>query len=492
MRTSKTKFLACLATVFLASPAVSQDQVTQDVDGFAPENAIVDTSIPFAIGAREARQELRGAFGWDTFQEGLVEGVYFRFDPDGYSRFSPSPRLDTDVFEVICRPGTLNCLGRKGTMTVFLNGEGALQLGLDDVSVGDTLSIQEGVSSLPLPPAVLQPLDARLETLLGTGGELIVKRGETEFARYSLSGFSAVSAYLRWITAKQDYSVLPRGWPVPNSESATSQYGSVNWEAPFRSTQAPVEPRVTTSSTLASMDVANDVAEVRGELNVLRDLLVTRNNTAPDSSQEMMAQTDTGSPAVDRAKPSQIEILQQQAQILMNEIARLQKSGPDRVTETSQLLTRVEAPQFPPVREAPAGGNDMALQLVDGPTVNQRTVGTTNSSRSRLDEMTDHLTYLVKEIGLDAQTALALVQNNGRELPHQTRQAEQEAEALSEANSGGNDVVIDILRELHAQFPDAGKESAKTKKENPAIPESKSSEYIVLTEYFKSVFEHGN
>ena len=123
----------------------------------------------------------------------------------------------------------------------------------------------------------------------------------------------------------------------------------------------------------------------------------------------------------------------------MNEIARLQKNGPDSVTEISQLLTRVEDPQFPPVREAPVGGNDMALQLVDGPTVNQRTVGTTNSSRSRLDEMTDHLTYLVKEIGLDAQTALALVQNNGRELPHQTRQAEQEAEALDPSSATKED-----------------------------------------------------
>ena len=67
----------------VAAPGFGQDIANRGEDDFAPENAIIDVSIPFAIGAREARQELRGAFGWPTFQEGLVEGVYFRFDPDG-------------------------------------------------------------------------------------------------------------------------------------------------------------------------------------------------------------------------------------------------------------------------------------------------------------------------------------------------------------------------------------------------------------------------
>ena len=134
-------FMSCGVLSAWVLSATAQDQTSGDGDAFASENAIVNTALPFAIGAREARQELRGAFGWDTFQEGLVEGVYFRFDPDGYARFSPSPRLDTDVFEVICRPGTLNCIGRKGTMSVFLNGQGALQLGLDDVAEGDVMSL---------------------------------------------------------------------------------------------------------------------------------------------------------------------------------------------------------------------------------------------------------------------------------------------------------------------------------------------------------------
>ena len=105
---------AVVAGLFLSLSATaggSQSQPRSN-EAFASENAILDTSVLFAIGAREARQELRGSFGWPTFQEGLVEGVYFRFDPDGYARFSPTPRLDTDVFEVICRPRTHSCTAR--------------------------------------------------------------------------------------------------------------------------------------------------------------------------------------------------------------------------------------------------------------------------------------------------------------------------------------------------------------------------------------------
>ena len=104
---------------------VASQQANEGPTPFASENAILDTSIPFAIGAQEAQQSLRGSFGWPTFQEGLVEGVYFRFDPDGYARFAPTPRLDTDVFEVICRPRTYSCMGRKGSLSVLLNSRGA-------------------------------------------------------------------------------------------------------------------------------------------------------------------------------------------------------------------------------------------------------------------------------------------------------------------------------------------------------------------------------
>ena len=110
-----TAMFVCLSAQVqgqVASTVTLEDTRPSGAEAFTPDNAILNTAVPFAVGAREAQQSLRTAFGWPTFQEGLVKGVYFRFDPDGYARFSPSPRLDTDVFEVICRPRTYTCMAR--------------------------------------------------------------------------------------------------------------------------------------------------------------------------------------------------------------------------------------------------------------------------------------------------------------------------------------------------------------------------------------------
>lgn len=222
-------FVAALLAVALPMTANSQtaatpendpQRVTQEI--FTSENAILDTSILFAIGAREAQQELRSAFGWPTFQEGLVDGVYFRLDPDGYARFSPTPRLESDVFEVICQPGSVSaCMGRKDRLSVYLGSSGLIEIKITDVAPGDTYFISDGLQDTPVPDRILMPLDPPLETLLAYGSELIVRRGADEVARISLKGFGPVMAYLRWVAARQDYAVLPRDWPIPGKAPVT-------------------------------------------------------------------------------------------------------------------------------------------------------------------------------------------------------------------------------------------------------------------------------
>lgn len=162
-----------------------------------------------------------------------MEGVYFRFDPDGYARFAPTPRLDVDVFEVICRPRTYACAARKDGLEVFLTDRGQLQMRLENALAGDMFFVSEGVSEIQVPERILQPLDVQLELLLGAGGELSTRRGGTEVSRVSLKGFSAVTAYLRWIAARQDYAVLPRGWPVPNAETSGGMTKPAAWNSPM-------------------------------------------------------------------------------------------------------------------------------------------------------------------------------------------------------------------------------------------------------------------
>ena len=231
----RTLFLSVAVLIGGWAPAIGQPAISADrsAEAFASENAILDTAIPFAIGAREARQALRGAFGWPSFQEGLVEGVYFRFDPDGYARFAPTPRLDVDVFEVICRPRTYACAARKDGLEMFLTDRGQLQMRLENALSGDMFFVSEGVSEIQVPERILQPLDVQLELLLGAGGELSIRRGGTEVSRVSLKGFSAVTAYLRWIAARQDYAVLPRGWPVPNAETTGGMTKPAAWNSPM-------------------------------------------------------------------------------------------------------------------------------------------------------------------------------------------------------------------------------------------------------------------
>lgn len=270
-----------VASLLLAAaperPAMAQSAAApgRGNDVFASENAIIDTAIPFAIGAREAQQSLRGSFGWPTFQEGLVEGVYFRFDPDGYARFSPNPRLDVDVFEVICKSRTMLCMARKDALSFFLTDRGQLQLRFDAAIAGDRFFVSEGISEIQIPERVLQPLDTQMENLLATGGDLIIRRGGEEIAKVSLRGFVATTAYLRWIVARQDYAVLPRGWPVPNAARRPEGAGvtqASSWNSPMPQPQV-VAPAAMLVPAAPAPRADPQAQRIESELGALRRMI---------------------------------------------------------------------------------------------------------------------------------------------------------------------------------------------------------------------------
>ncbi|KAB7614736.1 hypothetical protein F9L33_08915 [Amylibacter sp. SFDW26] len=190
--------------------------------------AILDTSIPFAIGAREGEQTIRGSFGWPTFQEGFVEGVYFRFDPDGYARFSKSPRLDEDVFEVLCEVGTKKCIAKKNGLEISLTDRGQPHLNILGLTVNDRFFLSDRKTELPLPKSILGPLDQRLEALLSSDGDLIIRRELETLQTLSLSGFLATVTYLRWVAQNQASFIFPRGWPVPSQQDGLQGNRSQN------------------------------------------------------------------------------------------------------------------------------------------------------------------------------------------------------------------------------------------------------------------------
>jgi len=386
---------AAFAALGLASPILAQ---TDGPGAFISENAILDTAIPFAIGAREAQQNLRGSFGWSTFQEGLVEGVYFRFDPDGYARFSPSPRLDADVFEVICRPRTYSCMARKDNLSVIPMKDGKIQLKLEDVRPGDGLFLADADSELQLPERILQPLEFQFETLLSAGGNLVVRRSDREIIKTSLSGFGAVVPYLRWIMARQDYTVLPRNWPVPNAQGNADGAitNALGWASPMPQPQAIQQ--VGPGAQYANTTPRNGLEQVQDDLQELKSLLAERSNQ------------DTRNAVVDPTQtPAQARTTQLESAIseLMAEV-RLLRDGPANPSIPTQITAASPAPRFwsdpvqtaAPLRQQPIMSTE---RFGSGQTVDPM-------KATAIPTEVDHLNYLINQMGLAPKTAMILMQ----------------------------------------------------------------------------------
>ncbi|PIB23184.1 hypothetical protein BFP76_09195 [Amylibacter kogurei] len=244
--TLKPNLIMCIASIILSSgTSIASAQDATNNASFENSTAVLDTSVLFAIGAREAEQAIRGSFGWPTFQEGFVESVYFRFDPDGYARFSPSPRLDEDVFEIQCVQNGSACIAQKNGVEIGLTPEGRIQVRFDGITPNDSFFVSDRKTELPLPPTILEPLDARLETLLSSSSELIIKRELEVLQSISLVGFSAVTTYLRWVAQGQSPRVFPRGWPVPAQSGQLHSSGLTQpseWET---ATNAPQVSKTT-------------------------------------------------------------------------------------------------------------------------------------------------------------------------------------------------------------------------------------------------------
>lgn len=435
---TKTAKSLLVGSIFLGwcatSPSYAQQAAQDDTDSFTSENAILDTSILFAIGAREARQELRGSFGWPTFQEGLVEGAYFRFDPDGYARFSPSPRLDADVFEVICRPRTYSCMGRKNGLAVALTSRGTLQLRLENVVESDQFFVADGISELQLPQNILQPLDPRLELLLSSGGELVVKRREAETERISLTGFAAVAGYLRWISARQDYVVLPRGWPVPNSKTDDGSVGLTqvaNWQSPMP--QPLISQALEGNALTPSQDQISELTETTNEaFELLKEI---------------------ASPApVQQTQPVMINSINDQTTLLS-----IKLSIEALVQEVRALRDCSYEPEHQQFRDM----SDNSVSMDE----NAQETGDVGKSEDT-KPLVSKLNYLIEELGLPADLALAIAQRG------------QSASATFDASGVGfvEKILSEVKQDLDSE--EAQRESQKS-----------TRDFKLLSEYFRSASE---
>jgi len=439
-----------LATAQLANAEAHDIETVDEV--FLPENAILDTSILFSIGAREAQQELRGSYGWDTFQEGLVEGVYFRFDPDGYARFSPNPRLDADLFEVLCRPRTLNCVARKGPLSMAINAQGLLQLSIEGVAAGDQFFISDMINEIELPDRIMMPLDPSFENVLAVGGDLIIRRGQNQTNRISLIGFSAVTSYLRWILAEQDYLALPRNWPIPNGNPARA---SPTLTAPdaWRNIAAGANNLQLQASQSALIEASNSTNE---EIASLRALVEQMSGDSATSTGEAMTSTTDRVPA-HTSVPTAVEYELQKA---MSKIAALE-------VELARL------------------GANMQPNTVATTPVSTAIMSTTNVSSTMMEQtkpelvmLAEQIQVLASEFGISPNVAALL-------LRHQAETSGGEMDwDLQHINLliGQGDAIDDLSPVIDAMN---GQQTELAQEEEPIVANA-SSEFILLTDYFRS------
>lgn len=442
--------LAPAVFLFSASVATADGHEVVSADEvFLPENAILDTSILFAIGAREAQQELRGSYGWDTFQEGLVEGVYFRFDPDGYARFSPNARLDTDLFEVLCRPRTLNCVARKGPLAVAINAQGMLQLSIEGVAAGDQFFISDLVNEIELPDRILQPLDASFENVLAVGGELIIRRGQNETNRISLLGFSAVTSYLRWILAEQDYLALPRNWPVPNgNRNATSS--SLTAPDAWRNVAVGASNSQVQASQAALIEASNATNQEIASLRALVEQMSESNAPSNTASQPMNAPLETLS--MQSTDPVHYELRKAMARI--------------EALEMDLLELHAEVKGKGPMGDN-SHGHEMSQSLTETDIM--------ATQKPELVLLAEQIQMLTMEFGIDPSVAALLLRQQNR-----NSQANLDHLDLLVGSDMASDSISDLLDTMPAN-------SAEQEQKSEPAGGTGDDRFVLLTDYFRSV-----
>lgn len=420
-------------------------------DQFLPENAILDTSILFAIGAREARQELRGSYGWPTFQEGIVDQIYFRFDPDGYARFSPSSRLDSDVFEVLCRARTADCMGRKGALSLGLDANGKFQLTLEGISDGDQFFIADGTTEIQIPRQILDPLDARYENVLSVGGDLIAKRGQEEILNVSLTGFAQVASYLRWVHGGQDYLALPRNWPIPGRavEDSSSFTQTENWRGDqLAENVLPSNSEGTTAAELQQMITALTLA------NSQIGAATVETETVPETSGV------------------------HQDDVLLSIMARLDDIS-FRLSVLEQRGVALEMPEL--------GIHDPIPMEVSMPSEMEP------DNSEELETLARQLDEIMAEFHVDAPTAAILL----RLRQNETGATEPDALSslhtiLSTSDSTGlSDAIFSesLLGDTTASVSETSMLDEQVAAENEQASDTSTSEFVLFTDYFQSVAE---
>jgi hypothetical protein len=323
-------------------------------------------------------------------------------------------------------------MGHKGILGINPTNSGQFQIAIEDYVEGEKLYLSEGTTEIQLPAQILDPLDARFETLLSSNGELVVRRGADERARVSLAGFRQTLSYLKWVAARQDYAALPYGWPVPNSGTAAPARltAAETWTNPMAQSQTtPVAvPEVSAAPAITG---GAEVDALRREVETLRSLISL---SAPP-------------PVIPEVPPPQI--IATPEMLTVAPVTATDQADTARIVALQGIVAKLSvglAPQVPcgsdPLQPCPASESAFTENAGITPTVDRSPADTmpglfvspvlptfesssavTGSSSSGAGNQTAaspsktsqrdqaaKIDYLMTEIGLDVETAMMVLQ----------------------------------------------------------------------------------
>ncbi|HEX2526663.1 MAG TPA: peptidoglycan-binding protein [Geminicoccus sp.] len=153
---------------------------------------MLDTAKPFAEGAAEIEQYLRGPIGWPTYQQGMAGESFYRFDPDGYARFDPTERLDQDHWEVTCTAEPVDCKGQRGLVHLTIGKDGRLGLAVNGAGNDVRYSLDDAEAPAATTAEITRP--DRIGTLFAAS-RLVPANGTQALP---IDGLEAAAVYVRW------------------------------------------------------------------------------------------------------------------------------------------------------------------------------------------------------------------------------------------------------------------------------------------------------
>ncbi|RMH46922.1 MAG: hypothetical protein D6688_04130, partial [Alphaproteobacteria bacterium] len=360
-----------------------------------------------------------------------------------------------------------------------------------------------------------------------------------------------VAAYLRWVAARQDYTVLPRGWPVPNSKGADGNDSITKpavWSSPMP--QPQLLPTTAAPAATSQQSPSAELEALRAEINALKSQLTAQAMTPPPAATSPtpgyvtsgqawpqgpapaapapMAGASVNAAQAPIAHPPATNATLQQPMAGGPSVQPLQPAAtalaPAQAVSATPFVQQVPAPASPATPVATVPGGAQASTASPGQASPSADAAPATTTDPRLDRFEKAIEVLVSRLEAPAASA---TRDDGAEPAAEAPAAETEKAGNSAAEQldylvsklgldtetallllqlSGEDpastpdtpakavikekIVDNVLSDIQTEVaPPLSVDAADMPLESQNKATIPEDEYVTLTQYFKSVFQ---